>query len=411
MSDIRLPLTNVRVLSFGAFVAGNIAARLLAELGADVVKIEARNRPEVLRTPAHAIGPTVVEPSGVQNTAMYASLTRGTRSLSIDLACSEARPVFHDLVAVTDIVIENFGGSVLDRWGCAYATLLADNPALVMLSLSGYGRTGPRADYRAYASTICAYIGLSAVWGYTHGNLTDYLTGASGALAAVAALGDARGRGTSAYIDIAQIDVMAPVLAGLYVGPLNDVYDVPRASNRVPGSWLSGLFASKGDDAWLAVDLEDKDDWNAMCSFLNRADLMVVDAASAERLEPELRRALSSWACNHVAHTGMHVLQKRGLAAAVVQHSDEIWRDPQLNVRTFKELIDQADLGPVTYAASAQRWGKTPALRLGASPRLGQHTYEILEDWLGLSGERLEALSSEGAIFDAGQVSKGPGEL
>ena len=113
-------LTGVRVLSFGAFVAGNSAACLLASLGADVVKIEARARPEVLRMPLYAIGDAVTEPSGVPNTVMYAALTCGLRNLSLDMTQPAGRSVFHRLASVTDVVIENFGSSVLDRWGCSY---------------------------------------------------------------------------------------------------------------------------------------------------------------------------------------------------------------------------------------------------------------------------------------------------
>src|SRR3974390_1308270 len=170
-------LAGTRVLSFGAFVAGNTAATLLAELGAEVVKIETLNRPEVLRRPAYAIGDPVIEPSGAPNTVMYASLTRGLRSLSLDLESPEARTLFHRLVAVSDVVIENFGAPVLDRVGCGYHDLVVDRPNLVMLSLSGYGRDGPRANYLAYAVTISSYLGLAESWGYTHGTATDYLAG------------------------------------------------------------------------------------------------------------------------------------------------------------------------------------------------------------------------------------------
>ena len=161
-----------------------------------MVKIEARARPEVLRTPLYAIGDMATEPSGVPNTVMYAALTRGLRNLSLDMTQPTGRSVFHRLVSVTDVVIENFGGSVLDRWGCSYEQLLEDKPDLVMLSLSGYGRGGPRANYLAYASTIASYIGLAASWGYTHGTLTDYVSGAAGALATVAALGRPAGAGS-----------------------------------------------------------------------------------------------------------------------------------------------------------------------------------------------------------------------
>jgi crotonobetainyl-CoA:carnitine CoA-transferase CaiB-like acyl-CoA transferase len=394
-------LDGIRVLSLGTFIAGNHAATLLAELGADVAKIEARNRPEVLRTPPYAIGDPATEPSGVPNTVMFAALTRGQRGLSLDLALPQARSLFHRLVGVTDVVIENFGGQVLDRWGCAYEDLLRDKPNLVMLSLSGYGRTGPRANYLAYGSTMCAYTGLASAWGYTHGTLSDYITGVTGAVAAVAALEKARRHGTPCFLDVAQVDAMPPTLAPLYAGPLNTGRDEPYPQNRVPGSWLSGIVPSRGHDQWLAIDLEDSSDWARLCEFLERPDLLADDRETAEAYEPALKDALASWAATCSAHTAMRLMQRVGLAAVAVQDPEDLFRDYQLRQRHFLEPVDQPDLGRVTYPGSAQRWSKTPGRSPVPPPRLGEHTREILSRWLDLDDGELETLEADGAIFSA----------
>jgi crotonobetainyl-CoA:carnitine CoA-transferase CaiB-like acyl-CoA transferase len=195
LSEHASALHDVKVISFGAFVAGNTAAKLFAEMGADVVKIEPRSRPEVPRTPPYAFAERTTEPSGVPNTVMYASLSRGMRSLSIDLQCAAAPPVFHRLVAQADIVIENFGGATLERWGYSYGDLTQDNPRLVMLALSGYGRTGPRAGYLGYGATLASYLRLTYAWRYSHGTLTDYIAAATGVVAAIAAIERARATG------------------------------------------------------------------------------------------------------------------------------------------------------------------------------------------------------------------------
>jgi len=395
-------LSGVKVISFGAFVAGNTAAKVLADLGADVVKIEPHSRPEVLRYPSYAIGVPVTEPSGVPNTVMYADLIRGARSLSLDLEVPAARPVFHSLVSRADIVIENFGGAVLDHWGCSYRELLDDNPRLVMLSLSGYGRSGPRKGYLAYASTICSYIGLSSAWGYAHGTLTDYVTAVTGSLAALSALTRARREGTPEYLDVAQIEAMATMLAGLYADPLNSGLECDWTSNRVPGSLLSGVFRCRGHESWLALEIEDLHDWTTLCRLLERPDLAAASAEQAQELEGALRAEMEAWLAPHSAHTAMHLLQKEGLAAAVVQSSEDIWRDSQLRVRAFGEAVTQLDLGTVTYPTSPQRWTKTPGSTRQPPPRLGQHTNAVLREWIDLSEEDLESLAASRAIFDAG---------
>lgn len=374
---------------------------MLASLGADVVKIEARARPEVLRTPLYAIGDVATEPSGVPNTVMFAALTRGLRNLSLDMTKPAGRSVFHRLVSVTDVVIENFGSSVLDRWGCSYDKLLDDKPDLVMLSLSGYGRRGPRANYLVYASTIASYIGLASSWGYTHGTLTDYVSGVAGALATVAALADARRSGVSRYLDLAQIDAMAPILAELYAAPLNHLDAQPWQANHVNGSWLSGIFPCSGIDQWLAIDIEDGDDWSRLCAFLERPDLEAENQKQSQLLEPQLSEVLRSWTAGYSAFGAMHHLQRAELAAVAVQDAEALYRDLQLRTRGFTERVEQADVGPVRYSSSPQRWSKTPGTTPVPPARLGEHTRDILSRWLALPDAEMNALEEEGAIFSA----------
>jgi len=198
-AELAKPLRGVRVLSFGAFVAGNTSALPLAELGADVVKIEPVARPEVLRTGAYSYGRVVTEPSGVTNTLLYAGLSRSARSLSLEIHTEAGRELFRRLVRESHVVIENFGSAdEMTKWGCSFDDLHEINPELVMLSLSGYGRTGPRASYRAYATNISAFTGLSHAWGHTHGTLTDYLCSAHGVVGVLAGLAHAARRGDGA---------------------------------------------------------------------------------------------------------------------------------------------------------------------------------------------------------------------
>jgi benzylsuccinate CoA-transferase BbsF subunit len=394
-------LDGVRVLSFGAFVAGNTAARLLADLGAEVVKIEPKQRPEVLRMPAYSIGDSAVEPSGVPTTVMYVSLARGQRNLSLDLALPEGQELFRRLVGECDVVIENFGSPVLDRWGCGYTDLLAHRPNLVMLSLSGYGRDGPRGNFLAYAVTISSYLGLATTWGYTHGTATDYTTAATGALATVAALGEARRRGTPAYLDVSQIDASAPMLGALYTSPLNVGVDDPPVPNRVPGSWLSGIVPSQGEDRWLAFDIEDAADWQILCHVLERPELVTEDPDLARELDGELRQALAEWAGTCSPHTAVQHLQRAGLAAAVVQDQEDLWRDVQLRARDVPERVGHPDLGPVTYSGSPQHWSVTPGRAPVPPARLGAHTRDVLRRWLAIDDDELAVLEASGAVFGA----------
>jgi crotonobetainyl-CoA:carnitine CoA-transferase CaiB-like acyl-CoA transferase len=222
-----------------------------------------------------------------------------------------------------------------------------------------------------------------------------------GVVAAVAAIGRARATGEPVHVDVGQIDAAASTFAGLYLAPLNLGHDEATGVNGVAGSWLAGLFPGLGHEAWVVVDLEDGVDWSALCALLERPDLAASTADDAARLEPDLRQALADWIAQLTPFTAMHELQRVGLAAGVVQTSEDLWRDPQLRVRDFVEPVAQADLGVVTYPASVQPWAPTP--RRGPHPpaRLGEHTAAVLQDWLRLPDADLAELVEQGAVFDA----------
>jgi crotonobetainyl-CoA:carnitine CoA-transferase CaiB-like acyl-CoA transferase len=393
----------VRVISLGAFIAGNAAAQILSDLGADVIKIEMFTRPEVLRRPVFTFGPPATEPSGAPNTIMYATLTRGLRNVAIDIRHPAGRSIFLDLVRQADLLIENFAGPTLERWGYPFAELTAVNPRLVALSLSGYGHDGPRGNHLAYASSISNYTGLSAAWGFTHIQHSDYITGVTGALAAVGALLAARQSGRPVRVDAAQIDAIAPTLAPLLAGPLND-RPGEWTANRPPGSVHAGVYETLGHDCWLAVELEDMIDWNSACAFLDRPELARVDdsaAAISDADRDQLDAAFAQWAAEITAHSGQQVLQRHGLAAGAVQSSEDIWRDPQLRERQFPVRVSQPDLGLVTYPGPPQRWHPPIGVPPGQPARLGEHTLAVLREWLGAdAAERAGGIAGD-TIFDA----------
>ena len=405
MSDHTVqPLEGLKVLSFGSFIAGNTAGLLLSELGAQVAKVEARERPEVLRTPAYAIGPAVTEPSGVPQTVMYGTMSRGARSLSIDVRREPAQHLFRELAKGADVVIENFARQSLDRWGCGFDNVAADNPRLVWLSLSGYGRHGPRANYLAYANNISGYVGLTSQWGYP-GNLPDYVTGTTGVVAVLGALAEVQRTGRGAYLDVAQIDAMTQLMTPMLLDPLVNGTEEHRGDNVVPGSWLSGVYAALGRDSWVAIELEDAQDWSALCRLVGNLELDTDNALMAANRRIELGEAVAAWVAERTAQTAAHLLQKAGLAAGPVQDIEDIWRDPQLRSRGFMVTLPNADYGPLQYPNSVLRLSRSPGRIERSGPRLGQDTYTLLREWIGTSEAELASLSASGAIYQAPEQS------
>ena len=363
------PLSAIKVLSFGMVIAGALCATALAELGADVVKIESPAVPDSTRR-LRLGDPVVHEPSGVDVTPIFANFNRSVRSLALDMKQPESVDLVLRLASVADVVIENYGPDVLERWGIGYEKIAAVNPRIVMLSQTGFGHTqGPRSHYLAYAATIFSFVGLTQIWGRSHGSHFDYPAAAHGLFAVLAALAarDRTGRGT--HIDQAQIEV-----AGAIMGPLLLDYTVnghEPGEDPPPGM----VVRCAGDDGWLAVEAEDAEDWQRLARLAGAPDPSDHAAVTG---------VLRTWASTLTPQQAMRMAQKAGLAAAAVQNGEDVTRDPQHRERHFLQEMDHPDLGVAEYASPPYRLSKTPATIRRRTPRLGEHSTEILAEWLGM---------------------------
>ena len=332
---------------------------------------------------------------------MYGGLSRSTRNISLEMNTEEGRALFRRLVAVADVVIENFGAETMPHWDCSFDDLLAVNPRLVMVSLSGYGRTGPRSSYLAYATNISNFSGLTSTWQYQHGTHSDYIAAIHAVVGTLAAIAQSDQTDTGVYIDVAQTEALAAVMAPIYLDPLNNGRDTPPTGNAVPGSLFTGAFACQGHDRWLAIELEDVSDWSTLCEEIERPDLAIGDATEADARRGDLTDAVSTWTAERSPHTAAQVLQNVGLAAGAVYDNEDAVRDPQLRARGASVEIDHPDLGVIEYYQSAHRMTKTPGFVRRRGPRLGEHTCEVLQEWLSLDAHEISGLEAADAVWQA----------
>ncbi|MHB8464458.1 MAG: CaiB/BaiF CoA transferase family protein [Acidimicrobiales bacterium] len=389
MASSSPPLHGVRVLSLGAVVAGNITPLLLAELGADVVKVESRDHPEALRAYDSPDQAELFEPSGVRTTALFAGLTRRMRSVCVDMGGRAGRDTFRSLASRAHVVIENLAPGTVEEWGCSFVELHAHNPRLVMLSMSGYGRSGPLAGFRAYASSIGNHIGLTAAWA-PDGTHFDFVAGLHGASAVVAALAAVDNGAPGVSIDLAQTESGAAIMAPLYLDFLANGNEGGPGPNEVPGSLLSAVFPCSGADAWVAIDIEDARDWEDVCTCLDRRELSDPDS---------LRDALAAWARGLTPLQAAGMLQRLGVAAAPVQNGEDLWRDPQLRSRGAFVEISHPDVGVLEYPDTPCRVDRDAGRALSRGPRLGEHTAAVLAEWLELGEPTINDLARTGAIW------------
>jgi crotonobetainyl-CoA:carnitine CoA-transferase CaiB-like acyl-CoA transferase len=382
------PLSGIRAISFGTAIAGALSGTALGELGADVLKIESPSRPDNLRRLRAPGDPIIHEPSGADTSPMFANFNRTTRSIALDMKDQGNVELFLRLAAAADVIVENYGPGVMQRWGVGYEQIAAVNPRIVLLSLTGFGHTqGPRSHYLAYGSTVCSFVGLTDAWKYSNGVHFDYICEAHGVLGVLAALAARDRTGLGTHVDLAEVETAASVMGPLMLDYIVNGHDSAFIGNQVPGALLSEVVRCRGDDRWLAVEATDPADWQALAVLVGRDDLRAADLPPDDRTRGELAAALARWAGELTPHQAMRMLQRAGLAAGAVQDAEDLIRDPQHRERHFLVEMDHPDLGVAEYTAPAHRLAKTPPTVRRPTPRLGDHAVEVLGEWLGMTPE------------------------
>jgi crotonobetainyl-CoA:carnitine CoA-transferase CaiB-like acyl-CoA transferase len=327
----------------------------------------------------------VREPSGADTSAMFAQVNRSTRSLALDMKEPENVELFMRLAANCDIIIENFAPGVLDGWGLSYERLASVNPGIILLSVSGFGRSGgPRSHYRAYGATVASFVGLTQAWGHLSGNALDFTAEAHGLLAILLALAARDRTGIGTHVDLSMVETAACMMAPLMLDYLANGRDSQPRPNEVPGSLLCEVVPCGGSDQWLAVEAEDDADWRALATLLGRPELAARPPAPAAR--QEAAAALSAWSATLTPQQAVRLLQRGGIAAGVVQNCEDVVCDPQHRARDFFYEMDHPDLGVAEYASSPYRVDGALPHPSRPTPRLGEHNGEVLESWLAVRG-------------------------
>ena len=376
-------LGELKVLSFGTAIAGNVSATTLAEMGADVVKIESPDRPDPLRLPGIPGLPKAFDPSGRPVSALFSSYSRSGRTLTLDMKSPEGLETFRRLARRADVLIDNFATGVMASWGLTPESIAATNPRLIWVSVSGYGRTGRRATAMAYGSNVNGFMGLTRVWS-PHGSQFDYTAVAHVLITIFAALAHRDRSGQGCYTEIAQAEAGGVMLAPLFLEALATGQDVWPEPNEVPGSYLSGVFAAAGQDAWLAVELEDASDWDAAASLLGVPELRIgTNGPPSPEAVTDLKKVIAAWAQTLTPAQGARQLQAAGLPAAAVQEIADLFADAGLWAHGALAQLHLPNTDITTYVTGPFQRMQTPQAHVRwPSPHPGEHTDEILRDWL-----------------------------
>lgn len=401
--DRSLPLAGVRLIEVTANWAGPIGGRHLADLGADVIKIELATKPA---TRALAYIADDMWPRHYHRSAYFNKLNRNKRAICLDLSKPEGKRVFLDLVKHADAVLENNSARVMTNLGLNYEALAQVNPRLVMVSMAGFGGTGPEKDYSAYGSNIETMSGLASVLGYddrqyfgTGTFYADPVTGNHGAVALLAALHQARRSGRGQWVDMSLLEAAVPFFAQQFL-TYTVTGDIPGPKgNDAWGNLYEAVVPSFGRDCWLAVTLRDE------------ADVAKAGAALGVALDPADRpgidAAVRAFAAARDHITAADALQAEGVAAAPVMPNWQLFMDNHLNDRDFFVRVRHADAGTQWFSGFPWRFERTPARVRMAAPMFAEHNREVFGTLLGMSEEEIRAIYEAGATADVPQFAGG----
>ncbi|WGS22649.1 MULTISPECIES: CoA transferase [unclassified Bradyrhizobium] len=403
----RLPLEGIRVVDFSMGWAGPICTRTLADLGADVIKIEAIQYPDwwrgVDRRPAYVLEQMY------EKSVRYCIMNRNKRGITLDLTRSKGLALAKRLLADADLVVDNYSVEVLPKLGLGYDVLSKMNPKLVMMSMSAFGAGSVYRDCRAYGSTLEQGSGLPSVVGdaggppvMSHTAFGDAVGGLNGCAAVLTALIHARLTGQGQFIDLAQIECMMPFAAPWIVAHSIDGTPPVKYGNRHPDFVPHGCFRCAGEDNWIVVAVSDDAMWPRLARLLGRedwaADARFKTAAGRRAIEGEIEAAITAWTSMRDPDAAMAALQAAGVASGVARLPIDLLKDPQLHARGFIQEVDRAFVGKHPQPSMPFREGAEPFAIRSVPPTLGEHNREILGGMLGLTDAELEELAREGII-------------
>ena len=405
------PLAGLRVLDLGWVWSAPQVGSMLAQLGAEVIKVEHRARPDNARLSGVIIRDGQrIEGETMDMSPMFHQINKGKLGITLNLKEPAGIEVLKRLASNSDVVLENMSAGSVERSGIGYDTLSADNPRLVMVAMSGAGQFGPASDMRTYAPTMSSFVGLESLVGYPGEAPTGALNFAIGDpnAAAHALVGlfaalvrrEASGRGC--YIDLSQTEALFATLTPYALQAQVEGHQPPPVGNQHPAMVPHGIYPAEGDDRWLSIAVRDDRDWTALCALASAQDWAREQrfATVAGRIDDraELDRMLAAWTGTQDRDLLVASLRAAGIPASPVNDIDGLWNDSQIAARAMADMVDLPGLGPeVLFRAPWNVSGIDIAMGT-RGPMIGEHNDRVMRGMLGLSAEEFEKLSAAGVI-------------
>ncbi|MBS1251017.1 MAG: Succinyl-CoA--L-malate CoA-transferase beta subunit [Anaerolineales bacterium] len=399
------PLAGTRVLSLGQYMSAPYCTMLLADAGAEIIKVE---RPGT-GDPRRVIAPFAESEDGEHMGGGFMAYNRNKKSVALNLKADRGRKIFKDLAKTSDVVVENMRPGVTARLGVGYEALKEINPGLVYTAISGFGQLpeleGPYTDRPAFDIVVEAMSGIMHLVGYEDGppqwtiyGLADLHTGLVAAFSTLLALFMRERTGEGQFVDAAMYDSMLALNERMVMLYTLTGQMQPRGRMRYQGP----RAAFKAADGYLAFNVPDDVQWRRLCEAIGREDL-IDDPRTAEgpaRGENAgfVRSVIEEWLVDKTREEARAILGERGVPTGPVHTADEIFNCPQVEARQMLVDVEDEAFGTYKFARSPMTLSAAPTIEAKRAPRLGEHTRPVLQELLGYDDAELDVLEAEEVI-------------
>ena len=404
------PLQGVRIVEMGQLIAIPFAMKLLADMGAQVIRLESTRRLESYRS--DSVYQNEVHGEFWNRGANFYEQNRNKLGITLDLGRPEGLDILQELIAVSDVFAENFTPRVIRNFGLEYADLCRIKPDIIMVSSTGYGFDGPWANFGATGPATEGASGLAYATGYAGGPpvmaeipYVDYTAGEHTVFAVMTALMSRLQTGKGQFVDVSQAQTAAVTIPEVLLDYAANGRTPQRIGNADPVMAPHGCYPCRGEDRWIAIAVGEDSEWEGLCRVLGRQDWAG---------DPRLSGTLGRWqnreeigwhlaveTARWNAHDLMAALQAEGVPAGAVLDSKELLFNPHLVARRFYEIVrhhPSTEMPPLPYAGRPWKLSETPAVTPRAAPVMGEHNEYVLGELLGLSSRQIADLEGKGVI-------------
>lgn len=400
----QLPLEGIRVIELTTGAAGPTVARVLCEFGAEVIRCETRLRGD---------GHRGEDPKLWNKKPDFMKLQRGKKSFTVNMQTAKGRELVKELVKKSDVLVENFGLGILEKWGLDWPDLQMINPRMILIRVKGMGCSGPHAADLTYGPNVGNTMATTYLWNYPGATTAtaeprtqhpDFMGGVTGAFGVVLALIERRKTGRGQWIDNAQQEIGASLLGPRYLEYTANKREPKPEGNRSLVASPYGPYQCKGNDRWCVISVYSQDEWERFAGLLERSGLKRSANFATHwqrvRHKDELDKWVTGWTLQHDPYEVMELVQSVDVCAAVVQDvEDQFKNDKQYAATGFLVNLTEPEAGDVVTENVPMRMSLSPGKVRGVAPLMGEHTHEIARNLLGLSDDEIKKLDEEKVLY------------